>query len=126
MDTQLNQETQIEEALKAYPLVEMPHSITANVMAHIQKETRPTLITWNDFVLSFALASIIASLWFTFINLPPIVLAKLRMQSILLYQDILVNADWLIPTTLIGLSGFLFLLTLPYLLNKQLSGNYLP
>ena len=43
MDHHLKQDAQIEEALKSYPLAQMPRSITADVMAGIQKDTRPAL-----------------------------------------------------------------------------------
>jgi len=93
----------------------MPRNITLDVMNHIQKEKRPTLVTWNDFGLSLVIASCIASLWFTFLNLPPILFAKLRIQSILLYQDFLVNSRWLVPSLFFSLAGVLLVITLFYL-----------
>ncbi|HCR72517.1 MAG TPA: hypothetical protein DIW23_13815 [Anaerolineae bacterium] len=115
MDNRLTQDSLIEDALKTYDLVEMPQSITTNVMSRIQKDVRPTLVTWNDFVLSFVIALCIGALYFTVLNLPPIMLAKIKIQSILLYQSFLVNADWLIPVTLFGIAAFLSALTIPYL-----------
>jgi len=115
MDNRLEQDSIIEDALKTYPLAEMPQSITANVMPRIQKDARPKLVTWNDFVLSFVIALSIGALFFTVQNLPPILLAKIRIQSILLYQDFLVNADWLIPTLFFGIAAILFAFTIPYL-----------
>jgi hypothetical protein len=105
----------IEDALKNYPLTPMPRSITVNVMARIQKNVRPAFITWNDFALSLVIALCIGALFFTLQSLPPILVAKLRIQGILLYQDILVNARWLIPTLLFGFASFLSALTIPYL-----------
>ena len=84
----------IEDALKNYPLAPMPRSITLNVMARIQKDIRPALVTWNDFVLSMVIALCIGALFFTLQSLPPILLAKLRVQEILLYQDFLVFRSW--------------------------------
>ena len=105
----------IEDALKNYPLAAMPRSITVDIMAHIQKDVRPVLVTWNDFALSLVIAVCIGALFFTMQSLPPILLTKIRIQGILLYQDFLVNARWLVPTVLFGLAAFLSALTIPYL-----------
>jgi len=94
----------------------MPRTITVNVMSRIQKNTRPALVTWSDFVLGFVIAACIAALWFAAQNLPPILLAKIRIQGILLYQDFLVNARWLVPAAMIGLAAVLSALTIPTLL----------
>jgi len=115
MDNRLEQDALIEDALENYPLAEMPHSITLDVMNRIQKDSRPRLVTWNDFGLSLVIVACIASLWFTFVHLPPIALAKLRIQGILLYQDFLVNARWFVPTLFFGLEGVLLVITLFYL-----------
>ena len=106
----------IEDALKNYPLAPMPRSITLNVMARIQKDIRPALVTWNDFVLSMVIALCIGALFFTLQSLPPILLAKLRVQEILLYQDFLVNTRWLIPGLFFGLASLLSALAIPSLL----------
>jgi hypothetical protein len=106
----------IEDALKNIPLAPMPRSITVNVMAHIQKDVRPALITWNDLILSLVIALCIGALFFTVQSLPPILVAKLRIQGILFYQDILVNARWLIPSGLFGLAAFFSALAIPSLL----------
>ena len=116
MDNRLTPEQEnaiIENALKNYPLAPMPRSITVNVMARIQKDARLVLITWYDFALSLIIALCIGALFFAVQSLPPIMLAKLRIHGILLYQDILMNARWLAPTLLFGLAAFLFLLTIP-------------
>ena len=105
----------IEDALNNYPLAPMPRSITVNVMARIQKNARPELVTWNDFALSLVIALCIGALFFTVQSLPPILLTKIRIQGILLYQDFLVNARWLVPAVLFGLAAFLSALTIPYL-----------
>ena len=115
MDNRLKEDALIEDALKSYPLATMPRNITLNVMARIQKDTRPPIVTWSDFVLSFVVAACVAALWFSTLNLPPILLAKIRIQGILLYQDFLVNARWLVPLAMIGLAAFLVALTIPYL-----------
>jgi hypothetical protein len=113
MDDRLKQDALIEDALKSYPLAPMPRDITMNVMARIQKDTRPVLVTWSDLVLSFVIAACVAALWFATQNLPPILLAKIRIQGILLYQDFLVNSRWLVPATMLGLAALLAVLTIP-------------
>jgi hypothetical protein len=62
------------------------------------------------------MASFISAVWLTSQHLPPILLAKIRIQGILLYQDFLVNARWLVPMTLFGLAAFLAALTIPTLI----------
>jgi hypothetical protein len=115
MDNHLKQNALIEDALKTYPLAPMPRDITANVMARIQTKQRPALVTWNDFALSLVIALSIGALFFALQNLPPVTLAKLHIQTILLYQDFIVNARWLIPTLLFGAAAFLAALTIPTL-----------
>lgn len=115
MDNRLNPEQEnaiIEDALKNIPLAPMPRSITPNVMARIQKDIRPRLVTWRDFGLSLSIALCFGALLFAIQNLPPIMVAKLRIQGILLYQDILINEHWLVPTLLFGLAAILFALTI--------------
>lgn len=119
MDHRLTPEQEdaiIEDALKSIPLAPMPRNITVNVMASIQKDVRPQLVTWKDLVLSLVIALCIGALFFTVQSLPPILLAKLRIQGILLYQDILVNARWLVPTMLFGFAAFFLSLAAPSLL----------
>jgi len=116
MDKRLKQDALIEDALTSQPLAPMPRSITMDVMARIQKNTRPAILTWSDFALSFVVASCIAALWFASQNLPPIMLAKIRIQGILLYQDFLVNARWLVPAATFGLAALLAAMTIPTLI----------
>lgn len=117
MDNRLKQDARVEDALKSQPLAPMPRNITVDVMARIQtsEAKRPAILTWSDFALSAVITSCIAALWFASQNLPPIMLAKIHIQGILLYQDILVNARWLVPAALFGLAAFLAALTIPYL-----------
>lgn len=115
MDNRLKQDALIEDALKSQPLASMPRGITADVMRRIQTADakRPALLTWNDFVLSLVIATCIAALWFAAQNLPPMMLEKIRIQGILLYQGFLVNARWLIPAITFGLAALLAGLTIP-------------
>ena len=120
MDNRLKQDALIEDVLKSQHLAEMPYSVTPDVMARIKTEKRPVLITWNDLILSLVIALSIGALFFTAQSLPPIMFAKLRIQGILLYQDILVNARWLVPSLLFGVAAFLSALTIPTLIRMTI------
>ena len=122
MDNRLEQDALIEDALQNYPLTPMPRDITAVVMARIQTTSapRPFQITWNDFAIALTITLCVVALFFTVQNLPPIMLTKIRIQGILFYQDILVNARWLIPAVLFGAAAFFSALTIPYF-QKQLT-----
>jgi hypothetical protein len=121
MDNRLEQDALIEDALQNYPLVPLPRDITTSVMARIQSTPVPSpfKVTWNDFAIAFTITLCVVALFFTAQNLPPIMLAKIRIQGILFYQDILVNARWLIPAGLFGAAAFFSALTIPYF-QKQL------
>lgn len=119
MDDHLKQDALIEDALASQPLAPMPRSVTADVLKRIQANARPAILTWNDFVLSAVIASCIAALWFAAQNLPPLILAKIRIHGILLYQDFLVNARWLIPAAMFGLAALLAGVTIPALIQMM-------
>ena len=123
MDNRLKQDALIEDALKSQPLASMPRSITVDVMARIQstEAKRPAIITWSDFVLSLVIASCLAAVWFTSQHLPPIMVAKLKIQGILLHQDLIVNARWLVPAAMFGLAAFFAALTIPTLLQMTMN-----
>jgi hypothetical protein len=95
----------------------MPRDITSDVLARIQTipTPRPFRLTWSDVVLAFVLSLCIGAIWFSAYNLPPIIVAQFRKETILFYQYILVNARWLIPVISFSLAGLLIALTLPYL-----------
>lgn len=117
MDKHLNQDALIEDALRSQPLAPMPRSVTADVMSRIQitSAKRPALLTWSDFVLGLVITACLVALWFTLANLPPILVIKLRIQGILLYQHFLVNIRWLLPAMLFGMAGLLAAITIPSL-----------
>ncbi len=121
MDNHLEQDALIEDALKSQPLAPMPRDITASVMARIQVDQRPALVTWNDFVIALVIVLTIGALFIAAQSLPPIALAKLRIQGILLYQDFIVNARWLVPSIMFGLAALLSALTIPSLI--QIAGK---
>jgi hypothetical protein len=125
MDNPLTPEQQdilIEDALQTYPLASMPREITVDVMARIQTipARRPFRFTWSDILLALVLALCIGAIWFSAYNLPPLVVAQIRKESILFYQYLLVNARWLIPMVSFTLAGLLIALALPYLRQELL------
>lgn len=120
MDNPLTPEKQtavIEDALHTYPIMPIPRDITANVMSRIQRipAPRPFRLTWNDLALGIILSICIGAIWFSLYNLPPLVVAQIRKESILFYQQFIVNARWLIPVISFSLAGLLSALTIPYL-----------
>jgi len=120
MDNRLTPETRnaaIEEALKTYPLAPMPRDITSSVLMRIATVPAPGSfqVTWSDFGIAFVLSLCIGVIWFSVQNFPPLLLAQIRMYRILFYQDLIVNARWLIPAVFFGLAAFLSALTIPYL-----------
>jgi len=122
MDEHVKEDALIEDALRSQPLVPMPRSITTDVMSRIQTADakRPAILTWSDFALSLVIASCFAAVWFASQNLPPILLAKLHIQGILLYQEFLVNSRWLSPAIIFGLAGLFAALTIPTLIKMTL------
>jgi len=121
MDHRLKQDSEIEDALKTYPLVDIPHSITTHVMTRIQKDSRPKLITWNDIAISIVVLCCVLAIFFTIQNLPPIIIMEIRKQSILAYQSFLVNSRWLIPTSFFVLATVLFTFTIPSLIKMNIN-----
>jgi len=117
MNKHRKQDGWIDDVLKSQPLAPMPRSITGDVMARLQTAEleRRSFLTWNDFVVGSVIAACIAALWFAVQNLPPLLLTRLRIQGILLYQDFLINSRWLIPTLLFGLAALMAALTIPTL-----------
>ena len=120
MDNPLTPEQQniaIDDALHTYPLASMPRDMVVDVLARIQTipTPRPFRLAWSDVVLAFVLSLCIGAIWFSVYNLPPIIVAQIRKESILFYQYILVNARWLIPMVSFSLAGLLLGVTLPYL-----------
>jgi hypothetical protein len=120
MDNPLTPEQQnivIEDAFQTYPLASMPCEITVDVMARIQSipTPRPFRIAWSDVLLAVVLSLCIGAIWFSVYNLPPLLVAQMRKESILFYQYLLVNVRWLIPAVSFTLAGLLIAVTLPFL-----------
>lgn len=117
MDKNLKQDALIEDALRSQPLAPMPRSITVDVMARIRTTPAPRFqFTRGDYLLTLVLTLVISAIIFGLQSLPPYVLLQLRIQGILLWQDILVNASWLLPTMFFGLAALLAALTIPSLI----------
>lgn len=120
MDHPLTPEQQnaaIDDALHTYLVMPLPRDVTAEVVARIQAVPvpRPFRLTWNDLLLGVVLSMCLGALWFSLNSLPPLVIAQIRKESILLSQQVIVNARWWIPVLSFGLAGFLVALTLPFL-----------
>jgi|SRR5687767_5022650 len=120
MDNPLTPEKQnaiLEDALHTYPVVSLPRDLRMEVMSRVQTipTPRPFRLTWTDLILSMVLVLCIGAVWFSLQNLPPLIVAQMRKESILLYQQILVNARWLVPVLSFGLASFFAALTIPYL-----------
>jgi hypothetical protein len=112
--TPREQDAVIEDALRSYPVMPMPLDLTSAVRSRIQTlpAPHPFRLTSSDVLLSAVLALCLGALWFSLQNLPPLAIAQMRKESILLYQQILLNARWLIPLIAFSLAGFLLLLTI--------------
>jgi hypothetical protein len=126
MDHPLTPEQQdlvIEDALRSHPVAPLPRDLSADVMERIAMipRPRPIHLTWSDLALAILLSICLAALWFSLNSLPPLVVAQIRKESILLYQRFLINARWLLPALAFGLAGFLAALTIPYW-KRQLRG----
>ena len=120
MDNSLTPEKQnaiLEEALHTYPVAQLPRDIAVDVMRRIQTipAPRPFRLAWHDLVLALILSLCAGAIWFSVQNLPPIVVAQIRKESILFYQYMLVNIRWLIPAISFGLAGCFAALAIPYL-----------
>jgi len=125
MDNPLTPDQQIvaiNDALDTYPIAPMPRTVTSEVMARIKTipAPRPFRLTWNDLLLALIFSVCIGAMWFSINHLPPLVVAQIRKESILLYQYLLVNIRWLIPALSFGLAAFLSALTIPYLRRELL------
>jgi len=117
MDHRLEQNALIEDALKTQPLALMPRSLTVDVLLRIRAQERPALVTWNDLAVALVIALTLGALFITAQSVPPVALAKLRIQGILLYQGFIVNARWLVPALFFGLAALLVGLSVPPLLH---------
>ena len=106
--TPKEQDNIIEDALRTYPVAQMPKGITESVRARIRNEPAPRFqLTRADYLLAIVLTLVLSTIILSFQFLPPIALLQLRIQGILLWQSFLVNYRWLLPMTSILLGTFL-------------------
>lgn len=116
MDKHLREDALIEDALKSQQLAPMPRSLTADVMARIQKVPAPRFrFTRNDYILAIVLTTVFGAVFFALQSLPGHTVIQLKIQGILLWQRFLVNARWLVPALLFALAAVLAAITLPAL-----------
>jgi hypothetical protein len=120
MDSSITPEQQniiIEDALHTYPIAPLPRDLTSDVMARIQTtpSPHPFRLTWSDLILASVLSLCMGAIWFSIRNLPPLLVAQIRKETILLYQYLLVNMRWLLPILSFGLAAILSALTIPFL-----------
>jgi len=114
------QENIIEDALRSYPLANMPRDISQTVMSRIGREPGPRFqITRMDYLLTIVLTLVLGAIILGFQALPPIALLQMRIQGILLWQSFLVNYRWLLPVTSIILGTFLAGIAVHQLLRSQ-------
>jgi hypothetical protein len=118
--THKEQDNIIEDALRTYPLAQMPKGITETVMAQIRSEPAPRFqLTRADYLLAIVLTLVLGAIMLSFQFLPPIALLQMRIQGILLWQSFLVNYRWLLPVTSIILGTFLAGIAFHQLLRSQ-------
>jgi len=114
------QENIIEDALRSYPLANMPRDISQTVLSRIGREPAPRFqITRMDYLLTIVLTLVLGAIILGFQALPPIALLQMRIQGILLWQSFLVNYRWLLPVTSIILGTFLAGIAFHQLLRSQ-------
>ena len=114
------QENIIEDALRSYPLANMPRDISQTVMSRIGREPAARFqITRTDYLLTIVLTLVLGAIILGFQALPPIALLQMRIQGILLWQSFLVNYRWLLPVTSIILGTFLAGIAFHQLLRSQ-------
>lgn len=93
----------VEDALRTYPVTPLPGDLTSAVMSQIRQTSMPRFqITLSDLLIASVLTLGLVAAWVGIRFLPPIVFIQLRIQGILFWQSILVNARWLLPTSSIA------------------------
>jgi hypothetical protein len=106
----------IEESLRSYPTVALPRSLTLDVISLVRSTPAPRFrITRYDLILVLVLTLVCSSMFAALQLLPVQVVLQLRIQAILFWQSLLVNACWLVPMLFFGLAAVLAGLTLPTL-----------
>jgi hypothetical protein len=102
----------VEAALQTYPRVQAPPRFAVRVMARVQARpgrlvTRPKFqFPWLELLVSFILAVTVGIVWVVWPNLPPVYLAQLRIQVLIVWQQmgLLGRGEllaWLIPLAML-------------------------
>jgi len=106
----------VEDALRSHLVLPMPRSITGDVMARIQGTPVARFqFTRNDYLLTLVLTVVFSSIIFSLQFLPGHIVLQLRIQGILIWQSLLVNARGLVPAIFFGAAAVLAALTIPTL-----------
>jgi hypothetical protein len=98
----------VEAALQAYPRVQAPTRFAAKVMARVQAKpgravTRPKFqFPWSELLISTILPLMMGMVWLVWRLMPPVYLAQLRVQGLILWQQLGWSGQselhvWLVP-----------------------------
>ena len=110
----------IEDALRSYPLAQMPKDITESVIVRLSNEPAPRFqLSRTDYILTIVLTLVLGGIILGFQFLPQIVLLQLKIQGMLIWQSFLVNYRWLLPVTSIILGTFLIGIAFQQLLHSN-------
>jgi hypothetical protein len=124
MDSRLTSHTNdeiVQDALRTYPVASLPVDLTSAVMSRIQQTSAPRFrITLNDLLLSIVFTAVLLAAVFGIRSLPAPMSIQLRIQGILLWQNLLVNARWLIPALFFGLILLLVGTAIPTLMKMTI------
>jgi hypothetical protein len=108
----------VEAALQTYPRVQAPSRFAVRVMARVQAKpgravTRPKFqFPWLELLVSMILAVTVGIVWLVWPILPPVYLAQLRIQGLIMWQQVglLGRGEmlaWLIPLVMLLSAVFL-------------------
>ena len=115
----------VEAALQTYPATNAPARFAAGVMARVQALPRRAVVRpkfqlpWLELLVSFIVPVMLAVAWLVWRVLPPVFLARLRVQGLILWQQVGQQSPgemltWLLPLGMLlavvcfGLAATLF------------------
>ena len=112
----------VEAALQTYPRVQAPSRFAVRVMARVQAKpgsavTRPKFqVPWLELLVSMILPVMMGIVWLVWRILPPVYLAQLRVQGLIMWQQVglLGRGEmlaWLIPLAVVFLGGAVVVFT---------------
>jgi hypothetical protein len=102
----------VEAALKTYPRAQAPSRFAVKVMARIQAipgraVTRPKFqFPWLELLASMILLVIMGTVWLVWRILPPVYSAQLRVQGLIIWQQLGLLGQgemlaWLVPLAML-------------------------